>query len=538
MQTNLDDSMFTPADEANNSSKVSMRESGSCSSSSSSIMSTSPTMEDNSKAQVTPREQERQEPTKGEKVSSSIMSSSSAMEDNSKAEVTPREQEHEEPAKGEQVSSSIMSSNSAMEDNSKAEVMPREQEYQEPAKGEKVEHEKPSMGDEFDESSHSQATHLNRGGINQSSTHNQQGNSDGQQRLPTRKATSVKPPSKLSWKSDPLASFSDWSIEIICQETSAVGMYHLHRNILGFGPRRSDYFSRLFLEGLNEFDYDGIGNFSVLELEKGKADVFPMVLDFMYYTKEVKQTLTAERACAVYSLAEFLEVPALQRAVTEFYRKNLSLNNMTDFLGCATKYKAEELLMVAKAKIGTLITERPELAGLVPPMFLADILHTSKDHMDDLHAKEPTKYTKEWQQAQSRYWSRAAFICAIHNESEISKEVFEKLTDEKALPAVDLSVALKLLAMDAKLNKGTTDFNSLQRRCVDSIVDHWETFQRGFSSVDAVSKALKGLPSHVLADILVKSMTRPQNNPGNGASESSTGLPLQRGEEDEIEELS
>jgi hypothetical protein len=312
-------------------------------------------------------------------------------------------------------------------------------------------------------------------------------------------------------------------------------MFHLHRNIVGFGPRRSGYFSRQFTEGLNGFDYDGIGGFSVLELEKGKADVFPMILDFMYYTKEVKQTLTAERACAVYSLAEFLEVPALQRAVTEFYRKNLSLNNMTEFLGSATKYKAEELLTVAKAKIGSLITERPELAGLVPPVFLADILHISKDHMDDLHAKEPTKYTKEWQRAQSRYWSRAASICAIHNEGDISKEVFEKLTDEKALPAVDPSVALKLLAMDAKLNKGTTDFNSLQRRCVDSITDHWETFQRGFSSVDTMSKALTGLPSHVLADVLVKSMTRPQSNPGNP---SSTGLPKKDGQEDEIAGLS
>ena len=508
-------------DQVNNSS---MSESSSSSSS-----------EDNSKAEVMPRKQDYQEPAKGEKVSSSIMSSSSAMEDNSNAEAAPREQEYQEPVKGEKFSSSIRSCVSAMEDNSKAEVMPQEQEYQEPAKGEKVEHDKPSVEDEIDESGHSQVSHLNRSGINQGSTHNQHSNSDVQQRLPKRKSTSVKPPAKLNWKSDPLASFSDWSVEVICLETGAVGMFHLHRNILGFGPRRSEYFSRQFTEGLNEFNYDGIGNFSVLELEKAKADIFPMVLDFMYYTKEVKQTLTAERACAVYSLSEFLEVPALQRAVTEFYRKNLTLNNMADFLGCATKYKAEELLTVGKAKIGSLITEKPELAGLVPPGFLADILHTSKDRMDDLHAKEPTKYTKKWQQAQSRYWSRAASICALHNEGDISKDVFEKLTNVKALPAVDPSVALKLLAMDAQLNKGTTDFNSLQRRCVDSITEHWETFQRGFSSGDAVSKALNGLPSHVLADILVKSMTRPQSNPGTGASESSTELPQKEGEEDEIE---
>jgi chemotaxis protein histidine kinase CheA len=508
------------------------------SSNSSMSSSSSSNVEDSSKAEATPREQEHQEPAKEEKVENE-----QEHQEPAKEEKVENEQGHQEPAKEEKVEPVKEEKvepvkEEKVEPVKEEKVEPVKEEKVEPAKEEKVENEKPSTGDEIDESDHSQVSHLNRSGINHGSTHNQQINSDDRQKTPTLKATSVKPPAKLSWKSDPLGSFSDWRVEIICLKTSETAVFHLHRNILGFGPRRSDYFLRQFTERLNEFDTDGEGNFSVLELEKGRADVFPMVLDFMYYTKEVKQTLTAERSCAVYSLAEFLEVPALQRAVTEFYRKNLSLNNMTEFLGCAAQYKAEELLMVAKAKIGSLITERPELAGLVPPHFLADILHISKNHMDALHAKEPTKYTKEWQQAQSRYWSRAASICAIHNEADMNKELFEKLTDEKALPAVDPSVALKLLAMDAKLNIGTTDFNSLQRRCVDSITDHWEAFQRGFSSGDAVSKALKVLPSHVLADILIKSMTRPQSNPDNGASESSPVLPKKEGGEDELEGLS
>ena len=235
-----------------------------------------------------------------------------------------------------------------------------------------------------------------------------------------------------------------------------------------------------------------------------------MILDFLYYTKEVKQTLTAERACAVYSVAGQLEIPALQKAVTDFYRKNLSLNNMGEFLACAAKYKADDLLFVAKAKIGALITERPELAGLVPPLFLADIIGISRNHNKELHAKDPIKYSQEWEYAQSRYWSKAACICAAHHEAELNSTVLEALTSEEVLPAIDVSVALKLLSIDSKFNDGDSGFSSLQNRCVDSITESWATFQGGFESPGDVSAALKILPSHVLADILVKSMSQPQ----------------------------
>ena len=312
---------------------------------------------------------------------------------------------------------------------------------------------------------------------------------------------------KISWKADPEASFSDWTIKVIHDED--MDIYHIHRNIVGYGQRKSEYLLREFRDKMKEIDYENNGNITHLQLPMKQAQVVPMVLDFLYYTKEAKQTLTAERACSVFKIAELLEIQALQKAIADFYTKNLSLKNLGEFLMAASHARADRLLVVSKAKIGQMITEKPELSGLVPPKFLADILLISRQQLDDARAREPEKYSEHLVKSQSRYWSKAACICAVQNESILTRNLFDELTSEVSLPFIDSSVAPKLLSMDAKFSQrenGVT--TSLQKRCIDSITDDFPTFQKGFSSPQACSETLKELPSHVLAEILMRSMNR------------------------------
>jgi len=312
---------------------------------------------------------------------------------------------------------------------------------------------------------------------------------------------------KLSWKSDPEASFSDWTIKVIYE--NEMDVYHVHRNIVGYGHRKSEFLLREFREQVQDIDYESETNVTHLQLSATQARVFPMVLDFMYYTKEAKQTLTAERACNVFKCAELLEIQALQKAIADFYTKNLSLKNMGEFMMAAGQTRADPLLVVSKAKIGQMITEKPELSGLVPPKFMADILLISRKQLDEARAKDPDRYTEDLVKSQSRYWSKAACICAAHNESVLTSRLFEELTSEESLPHIDASVAPKLLAMDVKFHQGSKgEMTSLQRRCIHSITDDFQVFQKGFSSPEACSEALKELPSNVLAEILMKSMSR------------------------------
>lgn len=312
-------------------------------------------------------------------------------------------------------------------------------------------------------------------------------------------------PQRISWKSDPEASFSDWRIEVTSLESRSTEVFFLHRNIVGFGPRKSDFLRKEFVQYQKDVSNAHV---TKLKLPEYQVKVFPMVLDYMYYTRETKQTLTAARACAMSIIAEVLGIVSLQKALAEFYRKNLSLGNMEEFLTSAKETKSQRLLSVAKAKIGTMIIQKPELAGLVPPKFLAEIIEVYRKQFEELQKKDPKKKSSSADLAQSRHLSKAAYVCVSHSESTMNEKLFNQLTSERALPSIDVSVALPFLTLSAKYGKGSSKYTSLQRRCVKSVTDDWSSFRKLFSSPDKVSDALKRLPSHVLADILVMTMNR------------------------------
>lgn len=329
----------------------------------------------------------------------------------------------------------------------------------------------------------------------------------------------------MSWKSDQKASFCDWRIEVhhlpegsdhggkysddaIETEHTKMDVYNLHRNIVGFGPRKSNFLMKEFCRQMESRDYKQGANITKIFLPPYQAEAFPLVLDYIYYTKEVKQTLTAQRACAVFKIAELLDVPPLREAIAEFYQQTLSLKNMTDFVTAATKANADRLIFISRAKIGGLIFEKPELAGLVMPSVMVGILKLNTQQLQELQSKNPQRYPEKLKLSQSRMWSKVAYVCASHNHTVITKEQFEAMAHEDCLPAIDVSVAYNMLMLDARFTPNNTEYTSLQKRCVKSILDDWEAFHKSFNSPDAVPDDLQKLPSHVLTDILMKSMNR------------------------------
>jgi len=309
---------------------------------------------------------------------------------------------------------------------------------------------------------------------------------------------------RISWNSDPNASFSDWKVEVLVRETQQRQLFYLHRNIVGFGPRKSEFLKEAFAQE----QQDGKENMTKLILPEYQAKVFPMVMDYIYYTREARQSLTASRACAMYNIAERLEIVSLEKAIMEFYRKNTSLENVSEFFKCAKEADAVRLIAVSKAKIGTMIIQKPELGKLVPPSFLIEIIEIYREEFEDIRKKNPRSSLSNADLVQSKRLSKAAYLCVSHSKSTMNENLLNQLTNEKALPVIDVAVALPFLNLTAKFDKGSSEYTSLQRRCVKSITDNWSTFQKQFSSSEKVSNALKKLPSHVLADILVMTMNR------------------------------
>ena len=83
----------------------------------------------------------------------------------------------------------------------------------------------------------------------------------------------------ISWQSDPIETYSDWEVRIKHRGTTQLDVYSLHRNVLGYGARKSGYFEKQFMEADKLEESPQVTH---LDLPKAWANIFPMVLDFMY----------------------------------------------------------------------------------------------------------------------------------------------------------------------------------------------------------------------------------------------------------------
>ena len=213
---------------------------------------------------------------------------------------------------------------------------------------------------------------------------------------------------RVSWRSDPKLGFSDWTLHVVYRDSRNkrhVDLYHLHKNIVAYGNRKSSYLQKDIMDGELKEVFDS-SNETELEIKKllvtgksGKkptkkripcltvlklpnetqAASVPLVLDFMYYTNETNHQMSADRSCNVFKVAEGLKVRALQTAIGKFYEANLSVKNMSQFLQAATNTKANLLLAICKAKIRQMIIAESELVDMVPEEHISDILDNRSD---------------------------------------------------------------------------------------------------------------------------------------------------------------
>jgi len=110
-----------------------------------------------------------------------------------------------------------------------------------------------------------------------------------------------------TWKLDPQESHSDWTIEIVSETTTEGGKvttktdtYHVHKHVLSTGPRKSEYFTRLFQ---NEGRFaESQSKCSRIELHELAAKAFPAFLSFLY-APEIKKLHSEprERDCSSLS---------------------------------------------------------------------------------------------------------------------------------------------------------------------------------------------------------------------------------------------
>jgi hypothetical protein len=301
----------------------------------------------------------------------------------------------------------------------------------------------------------------------------------------------------LSWRQSPAVSFSDWTIEVARKCSGSKDTYHVHRRVLAVGPRRSEYFARIF-QSSTQLKLSS--NKSRLVLPEAEADIFDMVLDYMYSdTNEPK--LATETAFAVYSIAESLEMQNLVQSVTEFHRKKITKTNLVDFMARSKNYKDTTLFDAAVEKCAEEIRSLDqEFAGQIEPQHLLKVLLKCKTL--------PGSYECG---SSSRMMSKLVAECLVAKFPNFTPEVFSHLTDREHLPYIDPKAAVKILSVEGKLltKKGSVHKGSkcLHDRCIISITKNWSDLREQMERDRSLAECLTHIPSTVLAEVLMTRTT-------------------------------
>jgi hypothetical protein len=302
----------------------------------------------------------------------------------------------------------------------------------------------------------------------------------------------------LSWRQSPAVSFSDWTIQVVRKRSGSKDIYHVHRRVLAVGPRRSEYFASLFQSSAQKRS----SNNSRLDLAEAEADIFDMVLDYMY-SDSYEPKLTTETAFAVYSLAETLEIQHLMQAVTEFHRQKMTKSNLVDFMALSKNYKDTTLFDAVVEKCAEEIRSLDkEFAAQIEPQHLLKVLLKCKTL--------PRSY-----KCGSSRLSQLVAECLVAQFPKYTPEIFYNLTDREHLPFIDPNAAVKILSVQGKLfltnqnqsvHKGS---KCLHDRCIISITKNWSELREQIESDRSLAECLTHIPSTVLAEVLMTTTAAP-----------------------------
>ena len=294
----------------------------------------------------------------------------------------------------------------------------------------------------------------------------------------------------LSWRGDPLHTFSDWTIIVATSELDS-RIYHVHKTILSVGPRSSRYFSRLFMEGCNR--YNQSRSSTRIELDEQDADSFPLFLDFIYDTSpdanddesltlNVNEDFSTLNAVSLRHLARVFDCEGLMLAVNKFIQKDLSLKTGPVYLVQAHLYQDDRLIESAKRLCIENFSrlETRSITRLPLELFksiMASVIERSKSS-HDISVEEEDALSYHLSEVVCQYFEK--------HPDRMSVNLLLELTNENVMPKISSEPAIGFTALARELNpreiKPDSDewsgLVALCQRCARAVVGEygWKDF--------------------------------------------------------------
>ncbi len=220
----------------------------------------------------------------------------------------------------------------------------------------------------------------------------------------------------LSWRLDPDESLSDWTLRVSSLNTAprstqirnpsssspslynvnaVTKTYFVHRTQLAVGPRRSEYFARLFrlheekrseearddAESKSErmsVSNSNIVNATRIEVLPSAALAFPVMLDYLYSAPGSTLDVDTKSAVALRHLASSFGIKSLFHETTDFIKNDLNSDTAPVYLVQAKMYKNEKVTKAALHAIAKEFkTVKMTALSCLPPDHMVDILQSS-----------------------------------------------------------------------------------------------------------------------------------------------------------------
>uniref|UniRef100_A0A7S4W3D4 BTB domain-containing protein n=1 Tax=Ditylum brightwellii TaxID=49249 RepID=A0A7S4W3D4_9STRA len=272
----------------------------------------------------------------------------------------------------------------------------------------------------------------------------------------------------LSWSlSDVPGNLSDWTIVVTeggglggtCAGTStSASHYHVHKNILAVGPRKSEYFSHLFLSTTSFVESNN--SRSTIELEPSAAAAFPIMLDYVYNIGNLE--LSTEHAIALRHLSKYFGIHKLFVEVANFIRRDLTAETATFYLKEASLYCDDKVLRVT-CRICAANAETVNLKRFLVSFDSEQFLLISSFLKLFVSSEIMSTYVAEY----------------FRSHKEATKNpCFNDLTNNKIIPRIDSSEAIFFLSLPMTKvlsSNESTHEPSLQNRCIASCSKNWKS---------------------------------------------------------------
>ncbi|GKY99093.1 hypothetical protein MPSEU_000864800 [Mayamaea pseudoterrestris] len=296
----------------------------------------------------------------------------------------------------------------------------------------------------------------------------------------------------LEWRLDPEISHSDWTIQITTKDDSGNPKnkeYHVHCCILTVGPRKSVYFESICNQASNF--QEGMTRTSRIELDEIAAKEIPAMLDYMYDRDARKQLkTTTESATGLHFLSLYFNIASLRfdtmsfikndlsRRLCHIYYKHSCILHNKKVLGVVVDYCAKEFLMLKHPPATPIV-------GYAEPQFWIHVLR---------------KYERSEQSSLHASW----LLNHICQKNDLDLATFRSLTHEKYVPAIDPTVALDLLTMEAGLVNYSSlpKLTTLQDRCIKSLTHQYKSLLNNKAS----SALLEKQSPMFLSKLLIESL--------------------------------